>query len=272
MRPSTRGICLVIYHDLPLSFSLSLMQPPPPRKCLTVMDHILHWVFRKHGLSTVWFWFKCNHSPTPLTGRLQHHWLSHMKKMWIKTQTLITVSKKNNKKPPEPRLLKFAYLISTFLPMWKYFFTVQDAFHHRVVLYLPVSMWNGIWRVKTDSFRQVQSILKLPRKMDIFKEKNRIIPVLDVVHDIMWRNNIISETTWKIKHFSMEGKKWAQQEHSGVPPPQNHSSKSESNAPCSIFTCPDICFELNCSLFCLTCNSVPMLKFLHRHTTYVLSQ
>lgn len=147
-------------------------------------------------------------------------------------------------------------------------------FHHRVVLYSSVLMWNRTWRVKPDSFSPVQSILKLLRKMDIFKEKTQSgkFPVLDVAHDIMWRNDIISVTTWKIKHFSMGGKRWAQQEHSGVPPPQSHSSKSESNAPRSIFTSPHICFALKCSLFCLTGNSAPMLKFLHRHTAYSLSQ
>lgn len=41
--------------------------------------------------------------------------------------------------------------------------------------------------------------------MDSFKEKTRSgkFPVLDVAHDIVWRNDIISLTTWKIKHSNM---------------------------------------------------------------------
>lgn len=41
--------------------------------------------------------------------------------------------------------------------------------------------------------------------MDIFKEKIQLgkFLVLNVAHDIMWRKNIISVTTWKIKHFNM---------------------------------------------------------------------
>lgn len=44
--------------------------------------------------------------------------------------------------------------------------------------------------------------------MDIYKEKTQSgkFPVLDVAHDIMWRNDIISVTTWKIKHFNMGGR------------------------------------------------------------------
>lgn len=99
--------------------------------------------------------------------------------------------------------------------------------------------------LKTDFFfRPVQSILKGSRKMDALTEKRESdnVPVLNVAPDITRRHDITPVTTGTsnmsiggVGGGGWGGRRHAEQEDSGVPPPLSRGSGSESNAPHSIF-------------------------------------